>query len=463
MANPFKLVDFTAREEILAGDLVRMQKLGHKALQDELLNAGIDSTGTFIASFSAVPTVAASGSFNETIGVGEALTFDASGVTADDSSLHVLQWPQQDLTFANPDPTNPRIDLIVALPAQVDGDVQSRNVLVDPVLRTVNPANVAKTNSPTATLSVVTGTPGATPAPPAVPAGKVAFFEVYVPAAAASSANFVVIPRLFRRAPYPFTGTNGVSPRLAESGIFRGCTISYSGTTPSVSSSNNVVLIDGELIEFGSGANVVNDSLNDPTAVAAPGGNDKPFYFWLVGGRNLPSAGGTSNVNPVELIASLTAPDTVTGRPPTPLGASRGTTSSACYIGVGFIRKGTTTPQPVRYRGDVVWLGSTTGDNGFEDQAIPTSGTITFPSAPAIANVVQFIIGNIAGACVFTATLPGLPSAVALVAANYGGATSHDGPYEMPISAGGPHISVVETGTLNLRPIAYKMNVRRFG
>ena len=472
MANPFKIVDFTGREEILSSDLVRIGKLGSKALQDELLNAGLDQGGAFIASFSAVPSVTASGSFNETVGVGEALTFDASGVTADDSSLHVLQWPQQDLTFANPDPTNPRIDLIVALPASIDTDVQSRNILVDPVARTVTPANVAKTNSPVATLSVVTGTASGSPTPPAVPAGKLALFEVYVPAAAASSANFVVIQRLFRRLPYPFTGTNGTSPRAAESAVFRGCKVTYSGTTAFVSSSNNAVLIDGELIEFGSGPVVVNDSLNSPVAVAAPAGNDKPYYFYLIGGRNLPSAGATNNASPVELIASLTAPDTATGRPSGALGGTRGTTSSGCYVGIGFVRKSTTTPQICKVRGDFIFFASpTAADVAFEIQVglAVADNAITLASAPSISDEVLVDFAVISGGPgAVSYRLPGMDLGNALSTVSFAASGPYNaGAQRMPISAGaGPHFQARITGagtTANILATGYNMNVRRMG
>jgi hypothetical protein len=467
MPSPFTFEDFTAREEILAADLVRMQKLSSRALQEELYNRATDSNNAPINCFSRVPTMTSIvATFNATLSFGEALVYDTTGVTADDSNFQVLQWPAQDITFANPNGANPRIDLVVATHATVDGDVQSRNILVDPIARTVVPANVAKTTMPTATIAIVTGTAAANPASPAVPAGAVAMFEVLVPAAAPDSTTFLFIPRLFKLATYPFTGSVG---HAAQTGVIRGCTFTYVGgaTAAVLSSTENAVLIDGEVIEFSSTLIATNDASGgqNPFAGAAPAGNDVPYYLYVVGGRNLPSVNALTNPSqPVVLVASTIAPNLTTGRPSSAIGAPRGSTTSACYVGLGFVLKGTTNHQKCVQVGDYIWWASTAGDLAFENPTavVAPSGPAAYalPSAPSFTTEAHLGIST-AGASTLVQISPGTAATHPVWTAQ-SAAAGFLGNAIVPVQSAAIGLTIV-TNNVTIFPFAYKMSVRRFG
>lgn len=448
----------------MSADLNRAQQLASKALQDELLYQGLDSDGNPVSAFSKPPTFTGiAASLSATLGVGEATVYSTAGVGANDSAFKVVQWATQDLAFANPDPTNPRIDIIVVTPAVLLSDNAVRNILLNAVTRAFAPSLVPKTQSPTVTPVVVTGLASATPLPPAVPAGTFAILEVYVPAAAVDSVAFTAIPRLFRRAPYPFSGLKGFAP---ECGIIRGCQITYTGTFEAVASGDNVVVINGEVIEFSAISDLGNnDTLNNPFAAPAPGGNDLPYYLYVVGGRALPSSSITA---PVSLVASLTAPNAKTGRPSAPIGAPRGVTDSAVYVGVGFVRKGTTNHQVCKMVGDDVWFASTVGaDGGFETQSLAIAATpVSLPSAPAVSDEVEMQLQSIAGAAQLSLRSTAMAASNYYWAKVWAGAQTLDGTVRIPISAsaGGPHFGRSLTGaTLDVYVVAYKLNVRRLG
>lgn len=370
----FSREKLSAREQILSSDAVRAQQLASRDLQDEFAfeGAGPDSVlGSLSASSSPisgldqVPTlVGVSGQLKMTVGPGRGFAYlpTFAGLGADDSSFLVMRWASQDLTFATPDGSNPRIDLVCALPAMVDADPQSRNILVDPVARAITPSTVNKTSNPVTTLSVVTGTPGATPAPPAVPTDRVALFEVLVPASAADGVAFRACRRLWKRAAPPISGLNGA---------LRGCLLSWdtsvdvATTSATMSLSPNeehAIVIDGETIPIGAAyPQVFQDagSLN-PFASAAPAAAAKPYFVYLCGGRNLPqgargyntfSIGGpvgsaTGPFLPVVLVESLVPPN-LTGHPAVAITTPRGTTQlGAVYVGIGFVTANSTRRHP---------------------------------------------------------------------------------------------------------------------
>src|SRR5882672_5902291 len=132
MGTPFTLVGWTAREEILATDLMRVQQLWSKALQDEIKYGSADSAGAGINFLSRVPSWAPIGGTNTvTLGPGRAFVASSSGVGADDSDYQVAEWPSGVLSFTAADGTNPRIDLVVVTPATAQQDLDARNVLRD--------------------------------------------------------------------------------------------------------------------------------------------------------------------------------------------------------------------------------------------------------------------------------------------------------------------------------------------
>lgn len=350
MGTQHREVGWSAREEVLSTDLKRMQDLSSKAIQDQSRYGSMDGSNTPISSFDLVPNWAPAAGFTVNYGPGAGHQFSTSGVGVDDSDFQVIEFPVTTLTFATPDVTNPRIDLIVGTAASVGQDLSARNILQDPNTRAQIVANVAKTAQPLTTLAVVTGTPAATPVPPAVPAGAVALHEVWVPAGAANSTAFPFpAPRLFRRATFPFSILGGI---LEGFHLRWDLTADITSTSSAlvVGDALNVVVIDGEVIDCSAltGIPVQQDLANNPFGGAA-GASDKPYYIYAVGGRHAPQGTlGFNNLIPIAVVESLTAPNILSGFPSANLQTARGTVNAAgaVYIGIGFVVATTTRRRP---------------------------------------------------------------------------------------------------------------------
>lgn len=385
----FSREKFNAREIALSSDEIRAQQLWSRDLQNLLAMGSADAGGTpFSCALSAigVASLVFTSGFQMALADGDALFYNPTdpSLTTDDSPMEVLRWRSvAPLSFATPDGANPRIDLVVAQPAMVDGDLTSRNILVDPGARTISAQNVFKSSNPTSTISVVTGTPGASPLPPAVPSGKCALFEVLVPAAAPSAATFGPSPRLFRRAPFPWSSGNA---------ILNGCRLTWDLTVNPATTSSPIVMggpssrvvIDGEVIDCSAlfGVAVTQDSANNPFASAAPVGNDRPYYIYVVGGRHAPQGTAvTGGMIPVAVVESTVAPNNL-GTPFSAITTPRGTTTQlgAVYIGIGFVRQNTTFrhacvmgPEMTRIVGSAEALSLTKAGTGTELVGVPAS------------------------------------------------------------------------------------------
>ena len=367
----------SAREQILSSDLNRIGNLAGRELMDRAQARSVradfydPSTNTF-EDFAAVSKVAQAtpiagltippsldgiaAQFNMNLGAGEAqLPVTPSG--PDFSGYELLRWPIQTITWpltGTPDATNPRICLIVATPADTLTDITSRNILLDPNLRTVAPQNVYKTSNPVATISVVVGTAAASPAIPAVPAGSLALFAVYVPPAVADSTSFYPVRMTWRQIEFPGT---------SQHGIVKGCVPSLIDPNFNGIGGVNRIVIDGEMLTFAclQTLAIENDTSNTPGP--APAGNDMPTYLYLCGGRNYPilrqtvhpGPGPGGNIVPCVLLESTVFPDAL-GFPTANLATAAGTIPRAtcCYIGVRFRAAGALTNAPTIYDGD--WI-----------------------------------------------------------------------------------------------------------
>lgn len=344
---------FNARELMLTGDVMRMQRVQSRDLQNLLGGGSAGGDGLPIASFASPCTLTpntGAGTWVMQLQGATALGYFPSDVslTADDSPYELARWATQNLTFGVPSGSD-RIDLVVATPGMTDTDLQARSILVDPVARTITLQNVNKTSNPVATIAIVAGTPSGGPVAPAVPAGAIPLFEVYVPSAAVNANNLSPIQRCWRRAPFPWS---------TMSGVMTGCHLRWdlsidvnAGGTSTVTlvGANHRVLIDGELVDFPTLAQVAvaQDAGASSPFAAAAGGSDKPYYFYLVGGRHAPQGTWTGlGMVPVTIIESLTPPDPDNyGRPTAPLTTPlRGAAPiEACvYIGLGFVLATTT-------------------------------------------------------------------------------------------------------------------------
>lgn len=357
MSAPFSYVQENTREEILSSDINRAQRLQSRELQNFIKERGYKADGSVINGISGVvPTITPiPATFTVDMEAGQGFVEDATGLTADDSDFQVLRWLEQlGLTFSAPG-GNDRIDLIVATPGTQATDTVSRNILLDPVARTVAAANVEKTVNPQATVAVIEGVPAATPVPPAVPAGTYVLFEVYVPTTAIAAGDFTFAPQLF-----PLT----TQPLTRQHGVLKGCNIRWSDIDAAVSSipqlsgnTENIAIIDGEMVIFASNSAGATEQQpqtfgdgnapNNPFAVVNPSATAmRPFYIYLVGGRHAPQITGQSafGVKTNAAIVCSLVPPFNNGKPSANITTPRGTvtTDGAVYVGMGFTKRAST-------------------------------------------------------------------------------------------------------------------------
>jgi hypothetical protein len=480
----------TAREQVLTSDVNRIGDLAGRELMDSKLlrstradfykpstntfddfsAAGKAAQATPIAGLTQPPSLDGMAAvFDMALGAGEGqLPFTSAN--PDQSDYQILRWPAQTLTWPGggaPDATNPLICLICATPADQLTDLQSRNILLDPILRTVSPQNCYKSTDPLATISVIAGAAAAAPVPPAVPAGALALFEVFVPPLASDSLAFLPVRRAWRQIEFPGT---------SQHGIVKGCEPTLTLSTPYLLMGLNSVhriVIDGELLTFlGNGSAAAKaDTVNAPIAAV---GSDKPLYLYLCGGRNRPvlnysyATPGWMPI-PVHLVVSRTAPDPL-GYPTADLGIATPTISfpraACCYVGVCFYGVGGTTNVPAFIDGDWIFAVQEVGAPG-------GGGARGFsePLQTGVITTIPFALGS----------LPSVSDRCLLSAA---GATGNSLIYDSVgsllvttpvLSPGTPPIrigltsitslgsSVAGGATLRPIPVGYNMNVPRLG
>jgi hypothetical protein len=355
-STTFTAVKQNAREQVLSTDLNRMQKIASREAQDLLMHGGYRDRFTSASSGAPVLMQAAEpvdraddlgqingviGSFNITLQGGQAFMSIATS-DPDQSSYCPVRWPGQTIATITPDVSTFRVDLIYATPSMHDTDSQSRNILVDPVARTVAPANVYKTSNPWAQISVLTGTPGS-PTAPACPAGSIPLWEVVTTNVDVDSTAYRFIPRIWRR----------VESFAACHGILQNC-VPQNGLNAETTSSvpylglgvTHKAIIDGELISAPmAGINVilaVDATGSSPTAVTIDANKDLPCYLYLCGGRHAPQNGaGTLWAAPLRLVASTIAPSNGRAASDLAIGGIAVPRGGTLYVGLAFISRGT--------------------------------------------------------------------------------------------------------------------------
>jgi hypothetical protein len=488
MAGIPSRVNASAREQVLSTDLNRIGNLAGRELMDSKLlrstradfyDPSTNAFNDFSAAAKATQATPLSGLtqppsldgiahvFDMNIGAGEG-QLPATPASSDVSGYQLLRWDAQTLTWPGggaPDATNPLICLIVATPADALSDLQSRNILLDPILRTVSPQNCYKTTNPLATLSVIAGAAAAAPVAPAVPAGALALFEVYVPPAVADSTSFLPVRRAWRQIEFPGTSQNG---------IVKGCEPYLQLGTPYLLCGATAVhrlVIDGELISFqanGSPAAAA-DTVNAPIAAV---GSDRPLYLYLCGGRNRPALNSSFATPgwqpiPVHLVVSRTAPDPL-GYPAADLGIVAPTLAfpraACCYIGLCFYGVGGTTNVPAFIDGDWIFAVQEVGAPGgggargfFEP--LQTGAIVTTPfalgSLPAVSDRCLLSAAGATGNGLIYDSVGSLLVTTPVLS-----------PGTPPIRIGSTSItslgsSVAGGATLRPIPIAYSMNIPR--
>jgi hypothetical protein len=421
----FSQVIINSREQILSGDLNRIQKIASREAADRIVHAMkrdefTDATGApcqlptlmqlpipeNCADAMGTPTYSV-GSYQCGVTAGQAYTYNIPSTT-DESGCVVVRWPATSFTIT-PHATLQRIDIIIATPAMVDTDAASRNILVDPVARTVSPNIVNKTTNPEATVTVLTGTPGGTKAP-SVPAGSLGLWEVIVPTTAADSSEFLFVPRTWRR-----LESFGTSHMIIEGAQLKSAN-SIEGVPgigpPYFDSYITRVAIDGEVIVAlipgtVSGAHFPanSDENADPYGLTVQTW-DQPVFLYLCGGHWAPMNGCDSTIavvgkvvqnGPLVLMASITPP--LFGRASADLKLNGDTIDrkGTLYAGVAFMAAGYIDYKPTYWAGDWVYAKSASSVStvlptaGFRTEGVKTGAagalTITCPISSTAAEI----------------------------------------------------------------------------
>jgi hypothetical protein len=399
-STSFSVVKQNPREQVLSTDLNRMQKLASREAQDRLLNA---SRGSAFESPAGAPVsmqeapvinraddlgtiVGNAGTFVVNLSAGSGFVYILNP-DADGSSYSPVKWDAQTFTIT-PDATQVRADLVYATPAMVDTDAQSRNVLVDPVARTVAPAVLNKTSNPVGTVTVLTGTPGSALAP-ACPAGSLPLWEVVTKNADVDSTAYRFIPRIWRRVE-SFGSCHAILKNCVPTD--GGLHLESVNVAPYLpGGTTHKAVIDGEVLcaSLPSGTQhiaAVVDSLNNPLAAAIDANKDVFCYLYLCGGRHAPQNGIGSPVPtyaPLQLVASLQPP--LYGRS-TDILAINGVNvpkDGTLYVGVWAIAKGTHNYKSCLIEGDWIYPRTSQHSGGgpsdppfaqFSEVGIPTAG-----------------------------------------------------------------------------------------
>lgn len=244
-------------ENAVSTDVNRVGGLAGKAVMDALagIEAGIDS--------SIAPRDAVRRGLEATPGAGMAVMISAGellrwngGIVGVDSSQYTIGRLAADtsVAIAAADPTNPRVDLIYATISTSNEDSFVRNQLTLPA-RSVAAISFFKTARPRITLTVLTGSPSVSPTFPAVPAGTVGIWYVYVPAATTSIASDYLLDN--RRRFYPASASR-------QHGRENGC---YSSTSNAnrgnLSLSAGRLHVDGALVDLTSDLSLPNATILD--------------------------------------------------------------------------------------------------------------------------------------------------------------------------------------------------------
>lgn len=498
-STTFTLEQQNSREQVLSTDLNRMQKLASREAQDVLMNASrrdnlVNEDGVVLAGHNYEGVVVnradvlgtitgASGSYDVTLSAGQVF-MDITTTDPESSDYSIVRWPATTFTTITPDAGTFRVDLIIATPAMVQTDLQSRNILVDPVARTVTPANVYKTSNPLATLTVVTGTPG-DPSAPAVPVGLVALWEVISFNTDGDSTTYRFIPRIWRRVE-SFATCHAILENCVP--IDGGLHVETISVPPALPFGKvHRAIIDGEVVcaavpgfYYVGALQATPDTNNNPLTATISTWRDLPLYLYLCGGRHAPQNGTGVVPSPLRLVSSLTPP-TVSNRASADLAIAGVTVPKAgtLYAGLWFIAYDGHNYKSCMIEDD--WIHARTHalhvaiaafwDVGMQRSGVSGNLTLNVPSVPTSSPMVDLMV---------KASDSTAPAAVAL----YALAGGVDDYRIMTVTAPGPTLirsdflyirtTIPEGGAFSFtggnatslieaNPVAFKMNVPRIG
>jgi hypothetical protein len=379
-----------ALNDALGGDATSFDGPSNPTVWNDLLT----TDGSPVSALDVLPTFVAASGYAVTYGAGHGNVFTSVGITPGESTYREVYWASQNLTHANPDPTNPRVDVVTVTPAAF---------------------------GTASTLAVVTGTPAANPVPPAIPAGSFPLFYVQIPVSGIDpdSTHFRACRGLGRRVGYPWSGMSAIvagceiswdytaDPSAASAAIYVGAG-DQTGTNITV----NRILIDGEMIEWvgvnsSTGGGVFVDSTANP--FASPASDfDTPYYLYACGGRHnpLPSNSGAGAFNPITVCESTVPPNPKTGKPTGNLTVNGVTVTpnGALYIGLGFVALNTSFRRGCLMDGEMTHalMPMQQFVHAFSGAGRENAGTFTGGCQPAISTKMRISICGTTAAAIDT-------------------------------------------------------------
>jgi hypothetical protein len=177
LANPYELIDDAKLNQI---GLVALQNVAHQLT--ELCRDAVTGAPRSGCVGDDLRCANGASALDVTVGAGVAWMVDAADTSAVGTGFKpVVIDAARALTLDPHDLSHPRVDLVVARPATIDDERVTRTIFD---VSTGGPVSAAldTVRRLTAEVDVLTGTPGASPAEPAVPAGWMLLCRADVPA-----------------------------------------------------------------------------------------------------------------------------------------------------------------------------------------------------------------------------------------------------------------------------------------
>lgn len=166
-------------QEIIQGDLNSASPSLEIELYDRILYELMQKQQTFL--FDGGLACTNVNSTTTQVALGSGFYFDNTQVDPEPQTRPVYRPANSNVTHTAADGTNNRIDIVVATPARATASTQSRN-FKDAGTGVVSSQSMVVETDWLATLTVVAGTPAASPAVPATPAGTIKLAEILVTA-----------------------------------------------------------------------------------------------------------------------------------------------------------------------------------------------------------------------------------------------------------------------------------------
>jgi hypothetical protein len=349
--SDFSTVLINMFEQALSSDVNRIQSLANREFQNILKNAWECSAtrndiltaeapaNPALNSVSDVPNITTNGSsmvFAMT--AGQALMLQTP-ISSAEAALGVINWADIQFTIPPAAGSDNRTDTVYIIPASVATDPQLRNILANPVSRTVVQTTVNKTINPTAVPQYSTGVATPDPIPPAavIPSGALPLIDIYVPAFVTSSDQCFFTRRTWRKTVPPFSGITAIVENMDISWPTQNDEFSGPSSPPFVPPGRHSVLIGGEVITWDqeNPFTITEEDSDNPLVDNSAVLFDTPYYIYACGGSGAPYI--TNSGCPLVFMYSMTVP--FGSHASANLMGPRGVIpmSSTLYVGIGYL------------------------------------------------------------------------------------------------------------------------------